>query len=177
MLGSGEVSSLYTNPPRPAGRFVRWLQSSVVEVWAKFLLALMGLALAFASAVFSTASRESGNVWATVVLASVSLMLAALVGLITVPSLARRVALERVRESVDYEVTRAGIVYVLVTLLIAIAALNTGNNLLYIVVSAMLAAILVSGIASAWALRGLELDVRLPEHVFAVASAALEVQF
>jgi len=143
------------------------MRSSALDVWLKFLLALMGLGLAFTAAVFSTASRESGNVWATVVLASVSLVLATLVGLITVPYLARRVALERIRESFDYEVTRAGIIYVLVTLLIAIAALNTGNNLLYIVVSAMLAAILVSGVASAWALRGLELDVRLPEHVFA----------
>jgi uncharacterized protein (DUF58 family) len=146
---------------------MRWLQSSGVEVWVKFLLSLLGLALAFGAAVFSTVSREQGNVWATVVLASVSLMLAAMVGLVTVPYLARRVALERLRESFDYEVTRAGIVYVLATLLIAIAALNTGNNLLYIVVSAMLAAILVSGLASAWVLRRLELDVRLPEHVFA----------
>jgi len=74
---------------------------------------------------------------------------------------------ERLRESFDYDVTRAGIVYVVVTVVIAIAALNTGNNLLYIVVAAMLAAILVSGVASAWVLRWLELDVRLPEHVFA----------
>jgi uncharacterized protein (DUF58 family) len=39
--------------------------------------------------------------------------------------------------------------------------------LLYIVLAAMLAAILVSGFASAIVLRDLELDVRLPEHVFA----------
>jgi len=161
------VGTSYSNTLTASGRLARWLQSPVVDVWVKFLLALLGLALAFASAIFSTVSRDSGNVWATVVLASVSLVLATLVGLITVPYLARRVALERLRESFDYEVTRAGIVYVLVTLLIAIAALNTGNNLLYIVVSAMLAAILVSGVASAWVLRRLELDVRVPEHLFA----------
>jgi len=109
----------------------------------------------------------AGNVWATVILASTSLVLATLVGLVTVPYLARRVAVERVRESFDYDVTRVGIVYALVTLVIGIAALNTGNNLLYIVVAAMLAAILVSGVVSAWVLRWLELDVRLPEHVFA----------
>ena len=167
MLGSKVVSSTHENSLSGAGRLTRWLQPSIVEVWSKFLLAILGLGLAFTSAIFSTASRDSGNVWATVVLASVSLMLATLVGLITVPYLARRVALERLRESFDYEVTRAGIVYVLVTLVIAIAALNTGNNLLYIVVAAMLAAILVSGLVSAWVLRWLELDVRLPQHVFA----------
>jgi uncharacterized protein (DUF58 family) len=133
----------------------------------KFLLSIIGLGLAFASALFSTVSRDAGNVWATVILASISLVLATLVGLITVPYLARRVAVERLRESFDYEVTRAGIIYVLVILVIAIAALNTGNNLLYIVVAAMLAAILVSGYVSAVVLRYLQLEVRLPEHVFA----------
>ncbi|HEV2401543.1 MAG TPA: DUF58 domain-containing protein [Candidatus Sulfotelmatobacter sp.] len=143
------------------------LQSSSAEVWAKFLLSLIGLGLAFAAALFSTISRDSGNVWATVILASASLVLATLVGLVTVPYLARRVAVERLRESFDYDVTRAGIIYVLVTLVIGIAALNTGNNLLYIVVAAMLAAIIVSGYVSAWVLRYLELDIHLPEHVFA----------
>jgi uncharacterized protein (DUF58 family) len=149
------------------GRLARWLQSPSAEVWARFLLALVGLALAFATALFSTVSRDAGNIWATVILASISLILAALVGLVTVPYLARRVALERLRESLDFQVNRVGIVYVLVTIVISIAALNTGNNLLYIVVAAMLSAIIVSGIASAIDLRYLELDVRLPQHVFA----------
>jgi len=149
------------------GRLAEWLQSSSAEVWIKFLLALVGLGFAFAAALFSTISRDAGNLWATVILASISLVLAALVGLVTVPYLARRAAMERLRESFDYDVTRAGIVYVLVTLVIGIAALNTGNNLLYIVVAAMLAAIVVSGYISAWVLRYLELDIHLPEHVFA----------
>jgi uncharacterized protein (DUF58 family) len=148
------------------------LQSAAGEVWVKFLLALVGLGLAFAAALFSTVSRDAGNLWGTVILASASLLLATLVGLVTVPYLARRVALERLRETFNYEVTRAGVVYVLVTLVIGIAALNTGNNLLYIVVAAMLAAILVSGLVSALVLRWLELDVRLPEHVFAGRAVA-----
>ena len=165
-VGSACANPLKSSPSVP-GRLAQWLQSATAEVWVKFLLALIGLGLAFGAALFSTISRDAGNVWATVILASMSLVLATLVGLVTVPYLARRVAVERLRESFDYDVTRAGIVYVLVTLVIGIAALNTGNNLLYIVVAAMLAAILVSGYASAWVLRYLELDVRLPEHVFA----------
>ncbi len=171
MLGSHSVGSAATNP-LPSSRsvssqVVQWLQSASAEVWIKFLLALVGLGLAFAAALFSTVSRDAGNLWATVILASASLVLATVVGLITVPYLARRVAVERLRESFDYDVTRAGIVYVLVTLVIGIAALNTGNNLLYIVVAAMLAAIVVSGYVSALVLRYIELDVHVPEHVFA----------
>ena len=170
-MGSAYANPLKSDPSAP-NRLAQWLQSASAEVWLKFLLALLGLGLAFATALFSTVSRDAGNLWATLILASTSLVLATLVGLVTVPYLARRVAVERMRESFDYDVTRAGIVYALVTLVIGIAALNTGNNLLYIVVAAMLAAILVSGVVSAWVLRWLELDVRLPEHVFAGRAVA-----
>src|SRR6202050_1117036 len=149
------------------GRVARWLQSSSAEVWVKFLLALAGLGLAFGAALISTAWGEAGNLWASIILASLALLMAAFVGLVTVPYLARRVALERLRQTFHYEVTKAGVIYVLVTLVIGIAALNTGNNLLYIVVAAMVAAVLVSGVVSALVLRGLELEVRLPEHMFA----------
>ncbi|HVI10104.1 MAG TPA: hypothetical protein VND65_17580, partial [Candidatus Binatia bacterium] len=144
-----------------------WFGSVALEVWARFLLALAGLGLALAAAVFSTAAGRAGNLWASVLLASTALLTAAFVGLVTVPFLAGRVALERVRQSLHFEVTRVGVVYVLVTLVIGIAALNTGNNLLYIVVAAMLAAILVSGVVSAMVLRGLELEIVLPNQAFA----------
>ncbi len=137
------------------------------QVWVRFLFALLGLALAFGAAIFSTVSGESGNVWTTVILASAALILATLVGLTTVPYLARRVVAARVRDALDYDVTRAGIVYILITVIIGVAAINTGNNLLYVVVASLISAIAVSGIASALVLRNLELDVRLPEHVFA----------
>jgi uncharacterized protein (DUF58 family) len=151
----------------PALSIPQQLARSIPEVWVRFLLAILGLGLAFGAALFSTVSRDAGNLWATILFASMALILAVVVGLTTVPYLARRVVGARLKEAFDYEVTRVGIIYVAVVLLIGVAALNTGNNLLYIVVAAMLAAILVSGVASAMALRRLHLDVRLPEHVFA----------
>ena len=160
--------SLIQQPPAAGVRRLgRFLSLEIPQVWVRFLLAMVGLVLAFGAALFSTVSRESGNVWATLILASTALLLATIVGLTTVPYLARRVATARIREAFDYDVTRVGVIYVVTVVFIGIAALNTGNNLLYIIVAAMLAAIAVSGIASALVLRGLELDVRLPDHVFA----------
>lgn len=156
-----------SSPASQARRLFRALRMEIPEVWLRFLLALVGLALAFGAAVFSTVSRESGNLVATLVLASAALLLAVTVGLTTVPYLARRVVVTRLRDAIAYDVTRVGIVYCLLTVLIGVAALNTGSNLLYIIVAAMLAAILVSGVASAVVLGELELDVRLPEHLFA----------
>ena len=154
-------------PVKSATASSRSLRFGLSEVWVRFLVAIFGLVLAFGAALFSTVSRESGSVWGTIVLASSALLLATFVGLTTVPYLARRVVAARLREAIDYEVTRAGTIYILITVVIGVAALNTGNNLLYVIVSSLLAAIIVSGIASAVVLRSLGLDVLLPEHVFA----------
>ena len=135
--------------------------------WMRFLIAIVGLSLAFASALLSTASSEAGDVLATVVFASFALLLAGVVAVTTVPYLARRVVGKHVRDALNYEVTRQGLVYLALSLLIGIAALNTGNNLLFIVVAAMLGAVLVSGVVSAVMIGGLEAGVHLPHHVFA----------
>ncbi len=156
---------MQTSPQKSGAR--RFPQLGLSQVWVRFLLAIVGLMLAFGAALFSTVSREAGNFWGTLILASVALLLATFVGLTTVPYLARRVVASRMREAMDYDVTRAGTIYILISVVIGIAAINTGNNLLYVVVAALLAAILVSGVASALVLRSLQLDVRLPEHVFA----------
>ena len=153
--------------PVPDPSSARSLRFGLSQVWVRFLVAIFGLVLAFGAALFSTVSQESGNIWGTIILATAALLLATFVGLTTVPYLARRVVATRVREAMDYEVTRAGLIYILITVVIGIAALNTGNNLLYVIVAALLSAIMVSGIASAVVLRSLELDVHLPEHVFA----------
>src|SRR5215831_17029469 len=114
------------SPPSLAGTsriqlLGRWLRVDVPEIWLRFLLALVGLVLAFAAALFSTVSRESGNLWATLILASAALVLATVVGLTTVPYLARRVTAARVRDAFDYDVTRVGIIYAIVVVLIGIA--------------------------------------------------------
>ena len=102
------------DPVTPAGRaqtagirsWARFMPFEMSEVWVRFLLALVGLILAFGAALFSTVARESGSLWATLVFSSVALALAAIVGLTTVPYLARRVAGGRVRDAFDYDVTR-----------------------------------------------------------------------
>jgi uncharacterized protein (DUF58 family) len=135
--------------------------------WRRFLLALLGLGLAFFLALYSTALREAGQVGGAVTAASLALLIAAVVAVKVVPSLAKRTALERWIMKVDYEFTREGALYFLIIVVITIAALNTGNNLLFIILANLLSAILLSGILSAIVLSQLELDFALPEHVFA----------
>src|SRR6266481_132280 len=145
------------------------------EAWQRFLLAVAGLGLAFTAAVFSSSAHERGNMLATAVFATSALLLAGTVALLTVPFLARRAAAERMKDAFDYELTREGLAYLGLSLVIGVAALNTANNLLFIILAAMLAAILVSGVASAAVLRRLELDVNVPRNAFANRPVQLRV--
>ena len=70
-------------------------------------------------------------------------------------------------ESWDYRLTREGIFYLLTVVVIGVAALLSGNNLLYLILSCLLAAMLVSGLVSRLVLSGLQLDVHLPDAIFA----------
>lgn len=63
--------------------------------------------------------------------------------------------------------TREGKWFVLLTLAIGSAAINTGVNLLYLVLAMMLSMIMVSGLLSEVVLRKLTLTRWLPEYVFA----------
>lgn len=55
--------------------------------------------------------------------------------------------------------TKVGLVYIAATLVMAVAAINTGNNAIYIGVSFMLGALLLSGMASKGGLRHLEIEI------------------
>ncbi|TAJ07588.1 MAG: DUF58 domain-containing protein [Nitrospirae bacterium] len=63
--------------------------------------------------------------------------------------------------------TQDGTRFVLLTLAIGVAAINTGNNLLYLLLAMMLSLIVMSGILSEQCLRQLEIQRLLPREVFA----------
>jgi uncharacterized protein (DUF58 family) len=135
--------------------------------WRRFFLALFALSFSFFLALYSTALREAGRVELAGWIAALSLVLTGYVAVKVVPYLARRTALERWMMKIEYEFTREGVVYLMIIAAISVAALNTGNNLLFIILASLLAGILVSGILSRIVLSQLELDFVLPDHVFA----------
>ncbi|HSJ96453.1 MAG TPA: hypothetical protein VLC53_05245, partial [Myxococcota bacterium] len=58
--------------------------------------------------------------------------------------------------------TRAGWLFFALVFAVGFAALNTGNNLLYLIVSLMLAFLVLSGVLSEAALRGIDVARQLP---------------
>jgi len=64
-----------------------------------------------------------------------------------------------------YKVTRGGLIFTAAFALAGLVAMTFTNNLLFLILSAMLATFLVSGFVSRLCLAGLQLDFQLPEHV------------
>ncbi len=65
------------------------------------------------------------------------------------------------------KIKRSGIIFTVVTILLGVAAANTGNNLLYIVVSSMLSTMLMSGIFSILNLKGIKVVLLPPAEIYA----------
>jgi len=144
--------------------------------WRNFIVAMFALALAFGLAIYSGAAAQTGARWVAGITALSALALASWVAVTIVPALARRSTLRWLTYHVSYRVTREGIVYLGGIFIVAVAALNTGNNLLFLVLGCMLAGIVLSGILSRITLTEIELQLELPEHVFAGEPAPAVVE-
>jgi len=71
--------------------------------------------------------------------------------------------------------TPEGMRFLLLTLAVGMAALNTGNNLLYLLLAMLLSLIVMSGILSEQCLRHLTIRRRIPDNIFANRPAAVTV--
>jgi uncharacterized protein (DUF58 family) len=57
--------------------------------------------------------------------------------------------------------------FIAISIVIGFAAVNTGNNLLYLVLAMLLSLIIASGILSEWGIKGLEIRRTFPPYIFA----------
>lgn len=64
-------------------------------------------------------------------------------------------------------ITKVGLWFIILTVLVAVPAANTGNNALYLVEATMLSLLVVSGVISRQNLRRLEIDFQPPSEVYA----------
>lgn len=72
--------------------------------------------------------------------------------------------------------TREGRVFVLTSIGVGVAAINTGSNMLYLVLGVFLALVLVSGVLSEWMLWHVSVRRSLPARVFANEAHLVEVE-
>lgn len=81
----------------------------------------------------------------------------------------------RRRSRRTFRLTREGRVFLFVTLGVGLAAVNTANNLLYLVLGLLLSLLLVSGVLSDLALWKLQVERKLPSRMFAGQRSLVDV--
>jgi Protein of unknown function DUF58 len=144
--------------------------------WRNFAVAILVLSAALAIALFSAAVGQEGRLGLAALTTVIALAMAGWVAVTIVPALARRSSLRWIAYQIDYKLTRDGIIYLIAVFILILAAVNTGNNLLFLILACLLAGILVSGVLSRAVLTGVSLKFDLPEHIFAEQPVLAEVE-
>ncbi|MGH9734973.1 MAG: DUF58 domain-containing protein [Candidatus Acidiferrales bacterium] len=157
-----------TSPPAGAGE-------SATSAWRTFGIAMVVLSFALIVALFSAAVAQQGRFRLAALSTAIALGLAAWVGVTIVPALARRTSLRWLVYQVNYRLTREGVIYLAAVGILVLAAVNTGNNLLFMLLACALAGILISGVLSRAVLTGIDMKFALPEHIFAERPVIAEI--
>ncbi|MEP6923570.1 MAG: DUF58 domain-containing protein [Pyrinomonadaceae bacterium] len=109
------------------------------------------------------------------VAAAASLVFVVLILLFVVPPLARSASKEVSQIDLPIELTSGGLIFLGIVAIVAFAAWNTGNNLLFLVLSFLLATLVVSFVLGGANLKKLEAKVRFPEAIFAATPVVFAV--
>jgi uncharacterized protein (DUF58 family) len=127
------------------------------------LLVLLGLGMTSVILI----ARRAGDMRLANMAAVVALVIVLLIIVLVVPPLARSARAEVSRFDLPLQVTRGGVVFLGILAVVAFAAWNTGNNLLFLVFSLLAATLFVSWFAARASLRDLVVSARFPDHIYA----------
>jgi uncharacterized protein (DUF58 family) len=72
-------------------------------------------------------------------------------------------------------ITKAGWFYIVLTIILGVSGINTGNNLIYLIVAAFLSFMAVSGIFGKRNLSKIDVRIELPEEIYADTSVPVKV--
>lgn len=144
------------------------------RAWIDFTITLVLLGTAFFLAFFSTILAQTD--WTVGAASAIcSLVLALGAGLYIVPRLAKRVRWELLGFGIRTKVTNEGFMFLAVVVVIGIAAWNTENNLLYLILASLLAFVIASGNIARLMLHDVKVQLRFPDHLFAGDPANIAV--
>lgn len=99
--------------------------------------------------------------------AAASLVFVLLILIFVVPPLARNASAEASQMNLPFEFTVGGAIFLGLIAIVGFSAWNTGNNLLFLVLSFMAAALIVGFFAGNFCLKKLDVKMRFPETIFA----------
>jgi len=135
--------------------------------WGGTILGTLVVLCGVGAAVVTVLARRGGDWELTRLGAAASLLFAVLIVIFVVPPLARNARKEAAGLDLSFQVTAGGLIFVCIYTVVAFAAWNTGNNLLFLVFSVLSSTLFVALTAGRASLRDLIVTARFPDHIFA----------
>ena len=132
--------------------------------------AAMGFAVVFGGIGLSGLTyyaHLSGNARLAGISAGISLVFVLLILIFVVPPLARNASKEASQLNLPFEFTAGGAVMLGLIVIVGFSAWNSGNNLLFLVLSFLTASMFVGFAAGSFCLKKLDVKMRFPETIFA----------
>jgi uncharacterized protein (DUF58 family) len=128
-----------------------------------FVVLFGGIGLSF----LMVYAHQTDNVRLAGISAIASLIFVLLLLIFIVPPLARNAGREASQMNLPFEFTAGGAIMLGLVVIVGFSAWNTRNNLLFLILSLLTAAIFVGFIAGNSALKKLDVKMRFPETIFA----------
>lgn len=131
--------------------------------------------LAVGALIIALASRQRGDLNGATWWIRAALALFIFLVIYALPKLVQAVQPEALPFRVPFHIPGIGIAFGTFVVVVALTAFSTGNNLLYLIFSLLLATLVVSAVAARLNLSRLELELKPPKHIFAGEPALLEL--
>ncbi|MDX6696585.1 MAG: hypothetical protein QOF02_4188 [Blastocatellia bacterium] len=119
------------------------------------------------TALLTIFARQQQEARLATIAAIASLVIVGLILLLVVPPLVRSARSEVSRLDLPLGLTSGGVIFLGIFAIVAFAAWNTGNNLLFLVFSLLASTFFVAWMAARATLRDLVVSARFPDHIFA----------
>lgn len=139
---------------------------------------MLGLVVVFGGLGLSALTlyvHNTGDPRVASILATLSLVSVVLILVFIVPPLARNAGREASQLNLPFEFTAGGAVFFVLILVVGFSAWNTGNNLLFLILSFLLSALVIGFLAGNISLKKLDVRMRFPETIFADEATPLLV--
>lgn len=135
--------------------------------WRNAILATLLVLTGLGTTVITVVAHRTGEQRLASAAAIASLVIVGLILILVVPPLARSAGAEVKQFDAPIQVTSGGLIFLGIVAIVAFAAWNTSNNLLFLVFSLLTSTLVVALISARVNLRELVVSARFPDHIFA----------